>query len=334
MDPSWEIKETHGCLFSAPYRFLGNLFDEFQSFIPTEFSEIWHYEELAKRPEVIAWIPNPGQLFIIEKRVLAAFPTLKVIVTPSTGLNHIDRQACSSRGVEVYSLLDRRDLLEGITASAEFTFLLLLNALRRLDVAVEEVRERRMRIREDLLRGHELAGKRVGLVGLGRNGRRLARYLNAFDARIAYSDPNVADVSLTRLSLDELFETSQIVCVCCALTPQTQGMIGYSLLRRLPEGAVFVNTSRGEVVSEGGLLRILRERPDLRVGLDVISGEVEDRHRKSPLLPYHDSGQIVVTPHIAGATVESQTKAARATLEILKAVLGSEVILQSADSPV
>lgn len=98
-------------------------------------------------------------------------------------------------------------------------------------------------------------------------------------------------------------------------------MIGYELLRRLPEGAVFVNTSRGEIVSEEGLLRILHERPDLRVGLDVISGEVENRHHLSPLLPYHDSGQIVVTPHIAGATVESQTKAARATLEILKSVL-------------
>lgn len=316
--------ETTSCLFSAPYGFLENLLEEFQSFISTEFSEVWRYEELKTRQDVIAWIPNPGQLFIIEERALAHFPALRVIVTPSTGLNHIDLRACSARGVKVYSLLDRRDLLERITASAEFTFLLVLNALRRLDVAVGEVRERRMRSKEGMLRGYELAGKRVGLVGLGRNGRRLSRYCAAFEAQVFYYDPYVTDGRLQRLGLKELFESCQVVCVCCALTDETRGMIGYDLLRCLPKGAALVNTSRGEVISEGSLLRILRERPDLRVGLDVISGEVENRHHASPLLPYHDSGQIVVTPHIAGATVESQTKAAQAALKILKQVLYRE----------
>lgn len=312
------------CLFSAPYGFLVDVVPEFQSLIPTEFREIWHYEDLRDQPDIIAWIPNPGQVFVIDDRVLAHFPALKVIVTPSTGVNHIDLEACSRARVPVYSLRDRRDLLENITASAEFTFLLVLNALRRLDIALEEVRRRRMRAREDVLRGQELAGKKVGLVGLGRNGRRLSRYCATFEAQVFYYDPYVTDGHLQRLGLKELFESCHVICVCCALTAETKGMIGYDLLRRMRPGAVFVNTSRGEVVCEEDLLRILRERPDLRVGLDVISGEVENRHHVSPLLPYHDSGQIVVTPHIAGATVESQTKAARAALEILKSVLKNE----------
>jgi len=190
------------------------------------------------------------------------------------------------------------------------------------------VSARRMRAREGLLRGHELAGKRVGLVGLGRIGLRLKRYCSGFDARVAYHDPYVHDTTLPYLSLEGLFENSDIVCVCCVLNDETRRMIHYDLLSRLPEGAVFVNTSRGEVVVEEDLIRLLTERLDLRVGLDVISGEVENRHGSSPLLAFHDSGQIVITPHIAGATVESQRKAAEASLGILTRVLGDKQVLK------
>jgi len=196
--------------------------------------------------------------------------------------------------------------------------------VRRIDFAVKEVSARRMRAREKLLRGYELAGKRVGIIGLGRNGRRLLRYCRAFEALVVYYDPYVNDTTLPRVKLEELFGTCEAVCVCCTLSGQTQGMVNYDLLRRLPRNAVFVNTSRGEVVAEQDLVRLLGERPDLRVSLDVICGEVDNRHISSPLLPFHDSGQIVITPHIAGATIESQEKAARAALNILKRVLGHD----------
>ena len=312
---------TSSCLFSAPFNFLHQVVREFESYMDTEFREIWYCEELPDHSAAIAWVPNPGQNFVVEKKILTRFPELRVIVTPSTGRNHIDLDACLSRGVSVYSLLDDREALESISASAEFTFLLLLNALRRVDVAVVEVSSRRMRSREDFLRGRELAGKNVGLVGMGRIGRRMKRYCIAFDALANYYDPYVNDETLSRLSLPELFETCDAVCVCCALTDDTHGIINYQLLRLLPYGAVFVNTSRGEVVIEEDLARVLDERPDLRVGLDVLCGEVENRHRASPLLRFHDAGQIVITPHVSGATVESQEKAARAALHILKQVL-------------
>jgi len=319
------IHTPTSCLFSAPFDFLPQVVRDFQSHISTEFREIWNYDELPDHSTVVAWVPNPGQVFVIDEHVLVRFPALRVIVTPSTGHNHMNLEACSTRGVAVYSLLDDRKALERISASAEFTLLLLLNTMRRLDFAVGEVSSRSMRTREALLRGHELAGKRVGLVGLGRIGRRMQRYCTAFDALVTYCDPHVTDVTLPGVSLPELFETCDAVCLCCALTDETHGMINYDLLCRLPLGAAFVNTSRGEVVVEQDLVRVLDERSDLRVGLDVICGEVENRHGVSPLLPFHDSGQIVVTPHIAGATVESQEKAARAALGILKGVLDNNL---------
>ena len=310
--------QTGQCLFSAPFSFLGDTVQAYEAVIPTIFREIWSRDDLEHDPLLTAWVMNPGQQFIINDDVLDLYPNLAVLVTPSTGSNHIDLAACTRRGIPVYSLLNDREGLDRITASAEFTFLLLLNTLRRLDVAVGEVSARRWRLREDLLRGYELSGKQVGLVGFGRIGQRMARYCEAFDAQVAYSDPYVVTHRWPAWSLEEIFERSDAVCVCCRLTPETTGLIDQHFLSRLKTGACLINTSRGEVMVEQDLVEILRVRPDLRVGLDVLAGEVTKSHNTSPLLELHDRRQIVITPHIAGATIESQCKAALSALTLLR----------------
>lgn len=315
---------TASCLFSAPFSFLGDLQQEFRRLMPTAFREIWKREELAPDPSLTAWVVNPGQQFRVDGSVLRGFPSLSVIVTPSTGSNHLDLTACRERGVAVYSLLDDREGLNEISASAEFTFLLLLNTLRRLDLAVREVSEGRWRDREELLRGHELRGKQVGLVGFGRIGQRVARYCAAFDSKIVYHDPLIVSAATPAVSLKDLFSRSDAVCICCSLTRETTGMVTAALLSQLKDGACLVNTSRGEVLVESDLANLLDRRPDLRVGLDVLAGETLGTQDQSPLLRFHRSGQIVITPHIAGATIESQTQAARLALGLLQRHLNQQ----------
>jgi lactate dehydrogenase-like 2-hydroxyacid dehydrogenase len=129
----------HG-LFSAPFAFLPpDVMAGYQAILPMEFREVWSREELLPDPDLAAWIMNPGQGFVIDDSVLDLYPGLRLLVTPSTGRNHIDVPACTRRAIPVLSLLDDRETLDVITASAEFTFLLLLNTLRRLDRAVAEV---------------------------------------------------------------------------------------------------------------------------------------------------------------------------------------------------
>lgn len=306
------------CLFSAPASFLPKIQDEFQALMPTKFVEVWEREQLQTDPTIVAWVPNPGQRFTIDDDVLEIFPRLEVIVTPSTGRNHIDSESCARRRVSVLGLTGDREALEAISASAEFTFLLLLNGLRRLDVGQREVSARRWRMREDLLRGRELAGKRVGLVGFGRIGRRLARYCAAFDASVLYYDPYVHTSEVPAASLEEIFEQCDIVCICCALTAETAGMVNRPLLDRLKRQAVLVNTSRGEVINEDDLLTLLTARDDIAVALDVLTGEVTGTPLNSRLLTLHDRGRIVITPHVAGATMESQAKAAAIALDLLR----------------
>ena len=307
------------CLFSAPFSFLpAAILGDYRDFMDTRFEEIWRREQLAHDEQMTAWVMNPGQNFMIDDSVLDLYPNLQVLSTPSTGSNHINRQDCAQRGIAVFSLLDDREMLNSISASAEFTFLLLLNSMRRLDSSLPEVSAGRWRAKEDEMRGNELAGKQVGLVGLGRIGRRMARYCQAFDAAVAYYDPYVNEPEVPVWPIEKIFEEADAVCICCSLTEETTGMIDYDLLRRLRPSASFINSSRGEVVNEKALAKILSERTDLKVGLDVLAGEVTNTHHESPLMEYHRQGRIVITPHIAGATVESQAKAARGALRLLK----------------
>ena len=307
------------CLFSAPFSFLPDeVRTRYQQVVDTTFREIWDLSELEPDENLTAWVMNPGQRFIIDSCVLDQYPNLRVLVTPSTGTNHIDKDICAQRGIPVFGLLDDKEGLNTISASAEFTFLLLLNTLRRLDIAIQEVSAGRWRHREDILRGNELSGKKVGLVGYGRIGKRMARWCTSFDAHVNYYDPYVDDDRHPQSSLEEIFRQSDCVCICPTLTPETKGMINKPLLSSLKENACLVNTSRGEVVDEADLVEVLRERPDLRVGLDVIPGEVTNTHLASPLIDLHKQGRIVISPHIAGATVESQSKAALCALGLLE----------------
>ncbi len=312
------------CLFSAPFSFIPGIEDSYNAVVATEFREIWKKESLIADSKLTAWAMNPGQSFIIDDSVLDLFPSLEVLSSPSTGTNHIDKDACAARGVFVYCLLDDRKGLETISASAEFTFLLLLNAMRRLDVAVNEINENRWRDHEDDLRGNELYSKKVGLVGLGRIGRRMARYCTAFDAEVFYHDPYITKADFLALPIETLFEQCDVVVICCILNDETKGMINATLLERLKPNAVLVNTSRGEIINEEDLAAIICHRPDIRVAVDVVCGEVTATQFASPLIGLHKEGRIIVSPHIAGVTIESQQKAAMTALGLLQRHLEKE----------
>ena len=307
------------CLFSAPFDFLGDIKTKYNQIMPTEFKEIWHLNELQPDENLFAWVMNPGQRFTIDKSVLKNFPNLKVLVTPSTGTNHINKKDCQELGIPVFGLLENRPVLNSIKGSPEFTFMLLMNTLRRLDFAVNEVKAGRWRENEDDIRGFELHGKNVGLIGFGRIGNCLAKWCQAFEANVSYYDPYVkSDKAKKANSIEEIFKNNDIVCVCCVLTDETKGMINKSHLQLLKNQASFINTSRGEVLIENDLIETIQNRPDLRVAVDVLEGEVTNTHMTSELIKMAQAGKIIVTPHIAGATFESQTKAATGALELLQ----------------
>ncbi len=308
------------CLFSAPFDFIRGL-PETVAGRPLILREIWTRDELGADDSVVGWVCNPGQSFVIGDDDLRRFPNLRVLVTASTGNNHVDRQACERAGVMFRSLLDDRPALENIAASAEFTFFLLLDTLKRLPFALNEVAEGRWRHNEDQMRGHELQGRTVGICGLGRIGRRVWRYCEAFGASVQYYDPYVERDDVRRAgTLGQLFSTSDSVVISCSLTDETRGMIDGKLLAQMRPEATLVNTARGEVVDEEALVRVCLSRPDVHVGVDVVWGEVTGTQFEAPLLKAK-LPNVVIAPHIAGATIESQSKAARIAVGQIETVL-------------
>jgi len=247
----------------------------------------------------------------IDREIMDAGKRLRVIVTATTGLDHIDLAHARKHGIAVLSLQGETQFLQEVRATAEHTWALLLALMRQ--VVPASIAARHGDWDRDRFRGQELFAKRLGVVGLGRLGVRVARYGLAFGMDVAAFDPLAAEwlEGVRREpSLGELLKKSDVVSLHIPLNPETREMIGPTELVLLPKGAVLVNTSRGQVIDEDALIEALAGKHLAGAALDVVSGERDsDTHLESKLLDYaasHDN--LLITPHIGGATHESMAK--------------------------
>ena len=264
-------------------------------------------------PECV--IVNPGTDVFLGEQYFKQYKNLKVVGTPSTGVNHLDIQYLKDRDVKVKCLLDNRDVLENIHASAEFTWLHIMNAFRKFLPAVERVKYWRDDHNEKFLRSNELAGKTIGIVGLGRIGRKIAKYATAFGMKVIYYDPYVISYHYNRAFYLTSMKESDILCISCYLTEETTGLISRGVLDDFKDGLIVVNTSRGEVVNENYIYDLITN-DKIFYSCDVLCNEQDiDKLRQSPLFNLKRDN-LVITPHVAGATIESQTKALRGILEL------------------
>ena len=155
----------------------------------------------------------------------------------------------------------------------------------------------------------EFRGKTLGIVGFGRIGQELARLASGFQTTIRYYDTVRAPTALEQelhtepLPLDELLSQADVVSVHTPLTARTQGIINARALKLMKPSAILVNTSRGPVIDEAALIEALREKQIAAAGLDVFA--IEPMPTDSPLLTLEN---VVLTPHIAGVTLDTWTR--------------------------
>jgi len=243
----------------------------------------------------------------IDKEVFAAAPHLKAVVSATTGLDHIDLVAAAAQGVEVLSLKGEVEFLRSVTATAELTWGLLLGLLRQIPSAADSVESGKWD--RDSFRGHELKDKRLGIVGLGRLGGMVAGYGRAFGMIVRSYDPHIKSwpEGVERVeTLDDLFATCDVISLHPPLNDETWNLIDESLISRLPQGAVLINTSRGAVVDEAAMLAALSSGSLAGAALDVLVDEGEGGIEEKALVAYaRDHKNLILTPHIGGATYES-----------------------------
>ena len=241
----------------------------------------------------------------VDAEALMSAPRLRIVSVAGTGANHVDRVTAAARDVAVRSLVEDRELLADLTPTAEHTWGLVLALARRTVPASRHViaggweRER--------FPGQLLHGRRLGIVGLGRLGRWVARYGDAFGMHVAAHDPSVDEDAwpegIDRVALAELFASSDVVSVHVPLDASTVGLIDASLLALLPDGAILVNTSRGAIVDEAALLHALGTGRLGGAALDVLSEEPPGEDH--PLVAFaRDDDRLLITPHLGGFVPE------------------------------
>jgi glyoxylate reductase len=249
----------------------------------------------------------------------AAGEDLKVIANMAVGYDNIDMEAAKERGVVV---TNTPEVLTETTA--DITFLLLLAAARRLGEA-----ERLLRAGEweawgpKQLRGPDVWGKKLGLVGLGRIGQAVARRASGFDMEILYYDQyrnesSEEELGARYLELDDLLHESDFVSIHTPLTPETRHLIGEREFGLMQPTAVLVNASRGPVVDEAALADALENNLIFAAGLDVY----EEEPRVHPKLLNLENA--VLAPHIGSASIETRDKMAMLAAENLAAILRGE----------
>jgi glyoxylate reductase len=261
--------------------------------------------ELVERPEgadgIVATPRDPIEASFLD----AAGPQLRVVALFAVGYDNVDLAAASERRVLVSNT---PDVLTG--ATAELTIALLLALLRRVAEGDRFVRSRKpWGFAPTFMLGTGLAGKTLGVVGLGRIGREVARLAEAFGMRVIQTSRSGG------LTLAELLAEADAVTIHVPLSPETRHLIDADALRRMKPTAVLVNTARGPIVDEEALVQALGQGELAGAALDVFERE-PDVH--PGLLGRED---VVLTPHIGSATTDAREAMGMLCVEALRAVL-------------
>jgi D-3-phosphoglycerate dehydrogenase len=255
----------------------------------------------------------------VDAAVVEAGANLKVIARAGIGLDNVDVEAATRRGVMVVNAPQ-----SNILSAAEHTIALLL-ALAR-NVARADATLRSGEWDRERLQGVELHGKTLGIIGLGRVGTMVAQRALAFGMPLIAYDPYVSRERARELSIElmpdlgALLVQSDFVTVHLPRTAETEGLIGERELALMKEGARIVNTARGGIVDEEALAGALRSGRLGGAALDVFSEEPVTEH------PLFELSNTVVTPHLGAATREAQDKAGAAIAEMVRLALRGEFV--------
>jgi len=237
----------------------------------------------------------------IDRAVLDKATRLKLVARPGTGLDNIDVEYAKSKGITVVN--SPESLVEAV---AEHVVLLMLALSRKLVVA--DVGTRAGKWEKNALMGKELKGRVLGIVGLGRIGRRIAEVSKTLGMSVLFYDvisipPEVvAPLGAKVVGLDELFQSSDYITLHVPMTSETAHMINTQRLNQMKKTAFLINTSRGGVIDEEALAAALQK--------GTIAGAALDVFEKEPLSgPILTAPNTILTPHIGGQTEEAQTNA-------------------------
>jgi len=314
------------------------LLPEEKAYIGSRLTEHWvkpHYSDTPLDKDHVPQETGAEALCVfvncrIDEETLIHFPNLKYIATRSTGFDHIDLLACAKRNIVVSSVPSY-----GENTVAEFTFALLLALSRKITDAHHQVKETGSFSVQNL-RGFDLKGKTMGIIGTGKIGKHVARIARGFEMNIITCDTH-PDETLKKettceyLDLDELLARSDIVTLHVPSIPQTKHLINKERIAKMKDGAYIINTSRGEIIDThaliealvnkklgGAALDVLEEEGAIKDELNLLATGHPEEHNLKTILMGHaliNMPNVIVTPHTAFNTWEAIQRILDTTVE-------------------
>lgn len=263
----------------------------------------------------------------ISAEILDQLPNLKYIATQSTGFDHIDLAECARRGILVSNVP-----YYGENTVAEHTFALILALSRNIHKSYLRTISGNLSVKG--LRGFDLQGKTLGIIGTGKIGLHVARMAKAFSMNVLAHDQQrnefLADVlGFHYCSLDEVLASSDIITLHVPSNKSTQHLINCNNISKIKKGALLINTARGKVVQTEAIVKALDEKILAGAALDVIEKEDELMNAKKddPIIKNHPllfRDNVVYTPHIASQSIEAQARILQTTTENILSFLRGE----------
>lgn len=286
----------------------------------------WSYEEfLEKLPLFDALIVRSGTK--VTKEVLEHAPNLKVIGRAGIGVDNIDVEEATKRGIIVCNAPQ-----SNIVSAAEHTIALLLALLRWIPQAHYALKYEHRWERNKFM-GVEFTDKVAGVIGLGRVGSIVAQKLRGLGLKVVAYDPYVSGERFNQLGveraekLEELLEKADFITIHLPKTKETMGLIGDREFQLMKDGVYIVNTARGGIVREDSLIKYLKEGKVAGAALDVFE---QEPCTESPLFDFEN---VIVTPHLGASTVEAQDKAGVMIAEQVIAALKGEFVSAAVNIP-
>lgn len=276
-------------------------FKDFGELVLYDFTSPEEMEERTKDADIL--VINK---ILINENTIGKAENLKLVCVTATGTNNLDKDYLAKRGIEWRNVAGY-----STETVAQHTFALLFYLLEKLDYYDKYVKSEKYV--EDTLfthfdkHFHQLCGMKWGIIGLGAIGQRVYDIAKLFGCEMSYystSGKNTKE-GYNRVDLDTLLSESDIVSIHAPLNENTEGLINEAALKKMKKNAILINVGRGPIVDEKALYEALVNEEIEAAGLDVLS--VEPMSKENPLKNFKDSNRLIITPHIAWASVEART---------------------------
>jgi len=238
---------------------------------------------------------------IDEKVINSLPPSIKIISNFAVGFGNIDHEAAKKKNIAV---TNTPDVLTD--ATAEIAMLLILGACRRANEGIDYARKENWKWSADFLIGKQLTGSRLGILGMGRIGRAVAKLAKSFGMEIHYRNrsrlsPEIEMGAKYHESIKSLFSVSDVLSICCPATKETKDIINKETLEYFPSGAIITNIARGDMIDDEAMIQALINRKIYAIGLDVYKGEPKIHQG------YLNQPTAFILPHLGSATKKTRT---------------------------